>query len=210
MPAACGPFLSRAGEGQGWFVEGDRDTPTFLNGLNLAWIRYPDFVDGAAPTAAALPTVCGAEEAMRFLVSNGGNALRVWMLQEAGQSLTWRDGLVVGLAPGVLRLVQTLLEMAAHYGVRLVLVLFNGALLRGSEACSLLSDEVLPSLLSNAIAPLASALRGYESLAMWEVINGLVQGGEQGASREDDFGEAGRGAARRGATYDSSDEVQFP
>ena len=108
---------------------------------------------------------------MRFLVSNGGNALRVWMLQEAGQSLTWRDGLVVGLAPGVLRLVQTLLEMAAHYGVRLVLVLFNGALLRGSEACSLLSDEVLPSLLSNAIAPLASALRGYESLAMWEVIN---------------------------------------
>ena len=35
---------------------------------------------------------------------------------------------------------------------------------------------------------------GDSTNAMWEVINGLVQGGESGASREDDFGEAGRGA----------------
>ena len=47
---------------------------------------------------------------------------------------------------------------------------------------------------------------GDSTNAMWEVINGLVQGGEQGgASREDDFG-----SARRGAAYDYSDEVQFP
>jgi hypothetical protein len=109
---------------------------------------------------------------MRFLVENGGNALRVWLFQEPGQSLEWRDGLVVGLGPGVLRMAQLLLDLALRYDVLLIFVLFNGALLRGSSACSLLQhDDVLDSLLTNAITPLGRALRGYESLAMLEVIN---------------------------------------
>ena len=84
----------------------------------------------------------------------------------------WRDGLVVGLGPGVLRMAQLLLDLALRYDVLLIFVLFNGALLRGSSACSLLQhDDVLDSLLTNAITPLGRALRGYESLAMLEVIN---------------------------------------
>ena len=77
---------------------------------------------------------------MRFLVENGGNALRVWLFQEPGQSLQWRDGLVVGLGPGVLRMAQLLLDLALRYDVLLIFVLFNGALLRGSSACSLLCE----------------------------------------------------------------------
>ena len=111
---------------------------------------------------------------MRMVVQNGGNALRVWLMEEPSQSLVWHeDGRVDGLAQGVLRSVQMLLEMALHYDVHIVLVLFNGALARGPEACSLFTphEGMLESLLANAITPLAHALRGYESLALWEVIN---------------------------------------
>ena len=142
----------------------------FLNGINLAWVRYPDF--SGEDHMATLPSVCGAEEAMRFLVANGGNALRVWLLQEPSQSLTWSNGLVSGLAPGVLLMAQTMLELALHYGVKVVFVLFNGALVRDSSSCSIFSRQnVLDSLLEHAIRPLARALKGYTSLAMWEVIN---------------------------------------
>ena len=128
----CGPFLTLSSNGgpesTSWFALGDE--PTFLNGLNLAWIRYPDFTPAAADHADWLPSICQAEDAMRFLVQNGGNALRVWVLQEPGQSLVWRDGLVVGLGPGVLRMAQMMLEMALRYDVLVVFVLFNGALVQ--------------------------------------------------------------------------------
>ena len=179
--ASCSAFLqtaSRDGATASWFERNDQ--PTFLNGLNLAWVRYPDFTPSPPDDMSFLATVCGAEDAMRFVVENGGNALRVWLMEEPGQTLVWlEDGRVGGLAQGVLRNVQVLLEMALHYDVQIVLVLFNGALTRGSEACSLFThdERILDSLLANAITPLAHALRGYESLALWEVINepeGLV------------------------------------
>ena len=56
--------------------------------------------------------------------------------------------------------------------MHVVLVLFNGALADSADACTLFADDAKAraSLLEHAIAPLAAALRGYESLAMWEVI----------------------------------------
>lgn len=51
-------------------------------------------------------------------------------------------------------------------------MLFNGAMVRDPPSCSIFDhDDATASLLQNAIAPLAKALQGYESLAMWEVIN---------------------------------------
>lgn len=109
---------------------------------------------------------------MRFLVSNGGNALRVWMIQEPATTLEWRNGTVAGLAPGVLPMARHMLELARHYGVLLVLVLFNGAMARDERSCSLFrTDAVMDALLTNAIEPLGRALRGYEHLAMYEIIN---------------------------------------
>ena len=75
----CSPLLETARGADGapasWFVQGGQ--PTFLNGLNLAWVRYPDFTAWQRGDTAMLPSICGAEDAMRFLVRNGGNALRV-------------------------------------------------------------------------------------------------------------------------------------
>ena len=105
----------------------------FLNGINLAWVRFPDFVGTGA---GSLISYCGTEDAMRFLVANGGNALRVWVLQEPAQSLVWTgEGLVAGLAPGFLEMAKTILELGLHYNVKLIFALFNGALVRGEDAC---------------------------------------------------------------------------
>ena len=74
----CQPFLSSSSSrGTPSLMLGSE--PIFLNGINLAWVRYPDL--SGEDHMATLPSVCGAEEAMRFLVANGGNALRVWLLQ---------------------------------------------------------------------------------------------------------------------------------
>ena len=152
--------------------------PLFLNGVNLAWVDWgTDFV--AEPATAGAPAYCGWEEALRFVAGNGGNAVRVWLFTDPARQLTWHDtGRVAGTAPGVFTMVQTLLALAAHYGVVVVLTLFNGALAQSAEACSLFSDDaVLASLLESVVTPLAHAVRGYHSLGLIDVINepeGLV------------------------------------
>mgnify|MGYP006151345141 CR=1 FL=1 len=169
---ACDPFVRVSSDGA--LLIGDR--PTFLNGVNIAWINWPDFGGMSShATAASIPSYCGFEDALRFVAANGGNAIRVWMLQDPDKSLRYAaDGTVASLAPGVVLQAQSLLELARHYDVRVVLVLFNGAQVRGAQTCALFDGarvDVFESLLARAIRPLAAALRGYESLAMLEVIN---------------------------------------
>ena len=67
-PPPCELFIATSAEAPGLSLG---ETPTFLNGINLAWVRYPDFAgsSGAGLSEAALPSVCGVEEAMRFLVA---------------------------------------------------------------------------------------------------------------------------------------------
>ena len=110
---------------------------------------------------------------MRFVVSHGGNALRLWIFTEPSRLLLrGQDGKVNGLRGSVITVAQAVLELAAHYGVYIVLVLFNGATVRRSEDCALFAeDSQLNALTFFAIRALAAALRGYESLAMWEVVN---------------------------------------
>ena len=62
---------------------------------------------------------------MRFVKQNGGNALRLWLGEEPQQILTYhkRSGRVSGLRDGVIEAVETVLELAAHYEVLVVLVL---------------------------------------------------------------------------------------
>lgn len=96
--ASCRPYLKVSADGKSLTSGAEI---TFLNGLNLAWVRFPDF--GASSGAETLPTYCGVEDAMRYVRSNGGNALRIWMLEEPSESLTWdSDGHVTGLASGVI------------------------------------------------------------------------------------------------------------
>eukprot|EP00966_Prymnesium_polylepis_P327375 7383257-Prymnesium_polylepis.1 len=162
----CAPFVTS--DANSLHVNGRK---LFLNGVNLAWIEYgKDFLQYGLDGA---DFYCGVEKAMRAVRSNGGNAMRVWLFTEPKNQLVWTDGgEVQGMAPGVVIMTQTLLELAAHYDVRIVLVLFNGAVVHGREACSMFEDEdVLDSLVANVVRPLAMALNGYEHLAMWEVIN---------------------------------------
>ena len=143
----------------------------FLNGINVPWIEWgSDFVSADNDSAN---TYCGWEEALRFAVTHGGNALRVWLFDEPQKQLLWHaDGRVRGLAPGVTLMVQTLLALAEHYGCHVVLVLFNGADAKMQETRTLVSEErVLDSLLTNAVGPLAAAVRGYRSLAVIEIVN---------------------------------------
>ena len=143
----------------------------FLNGINVAWIDWG--ADFASADAHSASTYCGWEEALRFTVANGGNALRVWLFTNPESQLLWSaDGRVSGLAPGVTLMTQTLLALASEYDCRVVLVLFNGADASSHEARALLSEErVLASLLAAAVRPLAAALRGFRSLAAVEIVN---------------------------------------
>lgn len=159
----CGPFVQQLGP---TLVQGHE--PIFLNGINLAWVRWgKDFVEKDAIS------FCAIEEAMRFVVLHGGNALRIWIFSDPGSSLLWNDDWrVTGLHDGVIPIGRGLLELATHYQVRLVFTLFNGALARGRRDCGLFSiGDIVDTLVRNAIRPLAIAFRGYESLAMWEVAN---------------------------------------
>ena len=149
----------------------------FLNGVNIAWISWgKDF--GHAFTGEAhgygASSYCGIDDAMRFVRANGGNALRVWVFTEPHDQLTWHagSGRVAGIAPGVLEGLQMVLELAAHYELLVIPVLFNGALARDQRSCDLFGDQkVTRSAVLNAVTPLAAALKGYASLAMWEVAN---------------------------------------
>ena len=147
--------------------------PLFLNGINLAWLKWgADFTLGGQHSTPGAEFYCGIERAMRFVRSNGGNAMRVWLFTDPQRQLKW-DGSsrLLGPAEGVVLMAQTLLETAAHYGVHVVLVLFNGAYLVDAGCRLFQSDEVLASLIQRVIKPLATALSGYGSLAMYEVIN---------------------------------------
>ena len=156
-----------------------QDAPLFLNGINLAWVSWGIDFESNGEYGNSLGFYCAAESAMRFLKQNGGNSLRLWLGEEPQQILTYhrKSGRVAGLRPGVIEAVQTVLELAATYDILVVLVLFNGALVRNQpdqeeDDCQLFnSSKVLTSLVNNAIEPLAAALRGYRSLAMYEVIN---------------------------------------
>ena len=152
--SSCGPFLT-VGRDASLRLGTAR---VFLNGVNLAWVNWgSDFAPPDDGSAAA--SYCGIEEAMRWLVANGGNALRLWVFEEPRQSLLWsEDGLVIGLADGVVPSAVAVLELAAAYGVHVVLVLFNGALVRSDEGCSLFSSErVLASLGKNAFFGLSAS-----------------------------------------------------
>ena len=166
MSRTCGPFLQAHGTR---LVAGGRDV--FLNGVNLAWLRWGrDFV-----ASDDVFTLCHFEEALRFVVEHGGNALRVWIFTEPSKLLDWDEDepRVRGLAKGVIPTAQAMLELAAHYQVWIVLVLFNGAVERSDTDCMLFGGEeaTLTSLIDNAVRPLAHALRGYEWLALWEIAN---------------------------------------
>ena len=170
--ASCGPTFRLSADGRELFL-GSSPAP-FLNGINVAWIRWDDAVQNGPRDPGAAVTYCGLEAAMRFVVENHGNALRVWLFTEPRTQLTWSadDGSVTGLADGVVLTARTVLELAEYYSVHVVLVLFNGALARDAESCSLYSGPVvMDSLVRNVIQPLATALRPYNSLAMYEVIN---------------------------------------
>ena len=158
-------------------LAGDR-RPLFLNGINLAWVQWGKDFEPLVPKSARsvglhTATYCRMEEAIRFVVSSGGNAIRVWVFSEPAKSLRWQGSdVVVGLADGVLLGVTTLLDLARHYGVHVVLVLFNGALARDDKACALFGNERVSAWLRlNAIRELASAVRDHPSLAMWELAN---------------------------------------
>ena len=145
-----------------------RGRPLFLDGLNLAWISYgTDFVPSAA-TGSGLTTYCELAEAMRFVREQGGNALRVWLFAEPHRARR-ADG---SLRDGVVDMVRTMLSLAAEYSVYIVPVLFNGALVRHASDCAIFGDEAeLQAVIDTIVVPLATAVRGYSSLAMWEVVN---------------------------------------
>ena len=79
--AACGAFVQRS---RNRLVAGGQ--PVFLNGVNLAWLRWgQDFIANDATS------ICGFEEALRFLVMHGGNAIRVWLFTEPNRMLERDD-----------------------------------------------------------------------------------------------------------------------
>ena len=163
-PRRCGAFFTVQ---NGTLLHGNEAAP-FFNGMNVAWINWQDFAIGPAdPRGTA--TYCGFEESVRFLVANHGNALRVWLFTEPAEQIQWNSqDRPTGLADGVILGVRTLLELALHYRVHVVLVLFNGALARDDLSCSLFgaNESIMLSLLESVVQPLAQAVKGYESLAM--------------------------------------------
>lgn len=114
--SSCTPFLSLSADGRR-LVYGDAPAP-FLNGVNIAWIQW-----------GSLSCDEKMEEAVRFVVANGGNSIRVWMFSEPKDQLEWDEPScqpsrcrVRGLAAGFVRGAQTLLELARSHGVSVVFV----------------------------------------------------------------------------------------
>ena len=164
MPA-CEGFIQRAGNHL--VVDGE---PVFLNGINLAWVNW-----GSDWDSDEAISFCAIESALRFIIQKGGNAIRLWVFSEPNRLITKDlDGQILGAHYRVLHNLQAILELATHYGIRVVLTLFNGALVRAKEDCALFGNEDrVSALATRVVGPLAAALKGYESLAMWEVANEL-------------------------------------
>lgn len=149
-------FVRLTPDGRGLSI---RRQPLFLNGINLAWTTWGMDFTTSPKYGSGLGSYCGAEEALRFVRDSGGNAVRLWLGEEPQQILAYhrRSGRVAGLREGVVEMVQTVLELAAKYEVLVVLVLFNGALVRNQpgqeqDDCRLFGDEmVLNSLVEHAV-----------------------------------------------------------
>lgn len=155
-----------------------------FNGVNVAWINYGwDF----NATADPMSSICGIHDVLRLVTNSGGNAIRMWMFQDAMSDPTKapffmdESGRVTGLRPGVVDLAREYLDLAASYGVLVIFVLWNGAYIEGAPdalTCRMLTNEtVLSSIIEHVVRPLAAALDGHPALAAWEVMNepgGLV------------------------------------
>ena len=163
---ACAEFVRAAGPNL-WF-DGRR---LFLNGINLAWISYGEDINSSAARGSGLSTYCGWEEAIQFVAANGGNSVRVWLFEDPNKAIAFEGDRIVGLRHGVVEMARTLLEVAASYDIFVVLTLFNGADAKSRDCKLFGNQETLEALNNVIIRPLASALREYNSLAMWEVVN---------------------------------------
>jgi hypothetical protein len=155
--------------------------PIILNGANIAWINYGWDLN----TTNGDSSVCGMYDAMHLVSESGGNAIRLWLFEDAMTKCDGCEGLKspfevdeqgvpIGFKAGVLDRVQQYLDMAHSFGLLVVLVLWNGAYVASADdlTCQMFAhDALLSSVLANIVQPLAARFGAHPALGMWEVMN---------------------------------------
>jgi len=147
----------------------------FLSGPNLAWYSYSyDFGNGQYNGHARQTYETWVDE----IAANGGNSLRFWLHIEGENTPAFdSNGFVTGpdrdgtLIPEL----ATFLDYAASKNVFVIIVLWNGALMRNLNYKNLVLDDSLfgklDSYINLALRPMVRALANKPALAAWEIMN---------------------------------------
>jgi len=144
----------------------------FLSGTNFAWNSYGyDFGNGAYDSNSKAIF----EDWIRQIRGGGGNTLRIWVHIE-GDNTPEFDGNGNVVAPDrtgtFIGDLERFLDYAYEQEVFVILVLWNGAVMRNNNYKNLIMDDAkLTSYINNALVPAVRALKGKPSLAAWEIMN---------------------------------------
>jgi len=146
----------------------------FLNGSNIAWVRFAGDLGPNPVDTLSFRTVFDSIHA------HGGNALRFWLHTTGGSTPEFSAGGKV-TGPGIHALadLKLILDMAWQRKIGLLLSLWSFDMMDTSNAkvvinrsLAMLTDtNYTRYYIDNALIPMVNAVRGHPAIIGWEVFN---------------------------------------
>jgi len=146
----------------------------FLSGSNVAWVNFAGDLGPGSLDTARFASMYDSIQA------HGGNALRLWLHTNGTQTPAFdANGRVIGPGAKSVAYLQKILDMAWQRKIGLLLCLWSFDMQRKSigtfytdrNALMLNDTSYTRSYITNALIPLASAVKGHPAIISWEVFN---------------------------------------
>jgi hypothetical protein len=146
----------------------------FLSGSNVAWVNFAGDLGPGSLDTARFASMYDSIQA------HGGNALRLWLHTNGTQTPAFdANGRVIGPGAKSVEYLQKILDMAWQRKIGLLLCLWSfdmqrksiGTFFTDRNALMLNDTSYTHSYITNALIPLATAVKGHPAIISWEVFN---------------------------------------
>jgi hypothetical protein len=145
----------------------------FLNGANMAWVRFADDIGPGETDYAAFRDIFQAVHDHR------GNAMRLWLHTNGANTPEFNGSTVTGPGMDAIADLKAILDLAWEREVGLVLCLWSFDMLRTSNGTTINTRSrdllTVPSLtqtyIDSALIPMVKALKGHPGIIAWEIFN---------------------------------------
>jgi hypothetical protein len=146
----------------------------FLSGANLAW------VDFAADVGPGNTDVTRFADVMLQMHDHGGNAMRWWLHTTGAVTPAFDDtGAVTGPGAGTIQDMKTILDLAWHREIGIVLCLWSFDMLNKSNSATVLARNKMllndtsyaRAYIDHCLIPMVDSLKGNPAVIAWEIFN---------------------------------------